>query len=165
MCPQASHSGLEQAHPLLIASLIADAGIKGIDAENLASSLPKRKHIKSCTLDAAIASTVCAAKLISKSKYLYLTADKGNNKEMGHFPKIVIWYDEESNTIQEFLLDIDATDKTSEDAARSIVHSLKKLFEEEDIKIHGIVTDSGGGGTLESLGWELQTFGVCSEIF
>lgn len=57
-----------------------------------------------------------------------MTDDNGNEKGMEHFPKIVIWYDNETNSIQEFLLDIDATDKTSEDAVRSIVHSLKILL-------------------------------------
>ena len=165
LVPQASHSGLEQAHSLLVAGLLADAKVEGIELSDISQALPKRRCFRRKTNISAIASTVCAAKSLKKAKFLYLTADKGNKQGMEHFPKIVSWYDEEERRVKEHLLDIDVTDKTSEDAAKAIVHSLQKLFPQDEIVLHGIVTDSGGGGTLESLGRELEKLGVCSEDF
>lgn len=79
---------------------------------------------------------------------------------MEHFPNIVSWFDEDKNCLKEHLLNTDATDKTSEDVAKVIVQSLLKLFPQEEIVLHGIMTDSGGGGMLESLGQELEKLGV-----
>ena len=84
---------------------------------------------------------------------------------MDHFAKIISWYDSELGKVEEFLLDIDISDKTSEDAAKAIQHSLKKLFPQEDIKLAGITTDSGGGGTLESLAAELKKLDLCTPDF
>ena len=42
--PQASHSGLEQAHSLLVTSLLADADIKAVNIDNLSSCLPNQKN-------------------------------------------------------------------------------------------------------------------------
>ena len=63
------------------------------------------------------------------------------------------------------MLDIDATDNKSKDGAKAIVHSLKKLFPDHEIKLSGITTDSGGGITLESVGEELDELGVCDDDF
>ena len=146
----------------MIASFLADAKINDLSLPDIPKLTPSRKLFHDCTLDSAVAATVITHRSISKTKYVYLSADKGNKKGMDHFPKVLSWFDPEQGQVQEFLVDIDAADTTSKDAALAIKNSLCKLFAEDEIKLDGITTDSGGA-TLDSLGEELQKLGITSE--
>ena len=60
--------------------------------------------------------------------------------------------------VETFLLDVDAAGDDSEEVAKAVSHCIRKLQSMTDVplRILGHTTDSGGGGTLESLLSELQ---------
>jgi len=61
-----------------------------------------------------------------------------------------------SYRVTEFLLDVDSSGSTSEDAARAIAYAIRtKLSRIVNFKLKGGATDSGGGGTKASLVREL----------
>lgn len=79
---------------------------------------------------------------------------------MNHFPKILSWWNPRLKRVEEVFKDIDVTGTASKEAAKAIQNSFKKIFPEEGVKLHGIVTNSGGGGTLGFLAAELDKLGL-----
>ena len=64
---------------------------------------------------------------LKKTDNVYMSSDKGNNQGLGHFVKILSWWDDVLEPVRQFTLDIDASEGCSSDCADAIVHSLKKL--------------------------------------
>jgi hypothetical protein len=76
-----------------------------------------------------------------------LSCDKGNKKGLSHFMKILSWWDKTEKKVQTFVLDIDASEGTSEGCAEAIQHSMKKVNKTTiTLPLKGQTTDSGGGG-------------------
>jgi hypothetical protein len=62
--------------------------------------------------------------------------------------KILSWYDQKTTCVVKQLLDIDASEGTTDDCGDAIAASLKKI---ENVQLQGQATDSGGGGVLDGL--------------
>jgi len=95
---------------------------------------------------------------------IYLSCDKGNKKGIGHFVKYVSrWLP--AGSVDKRLLDIDASGGSSAECAAGIQSSINKLKLNDNDKTHllyGTATDSGGGGTLESLYEKLSALELCA---
>ena len=65
------------------------------------------------------------------------------------------------------LVDVDKSGGSSNECALALKHSMKKLTGEETltVKLAGQMTDSGGGGTLESVAKELKVLGLQNDIY
>ena len=103
-----------------------------------------------------------AAVCIKKAGYYSLSFDKGDaaKGKMGGCVKIISWSDTSLKTekfldgqVQTFTLDADKTGGSSEDVADGIKFSMAKLCLNELNKPEctSFTTDSGGGGTVESV--------------
>ena len=84
-----------------------------------------------------------------EGKLVFLSCDKGNKKGVGHFIKILSWYNTDTFSVKKQIVDIDASEGTMEACADAIAFSLKKLG--GNLKLQGLTTDSGGGGVLDGL--------------
>ena len=84
-----------------------------------------------------------------EGKLVFLSCDKGNKKGVGHFIKILSWYNTDTFSVKKQIVDIDASEGTMEACADAIAFSLKKLG--GNLKLQGQTTDSGGGGVLDGL--------------
>ena len=117
--------------------------------------------IRTLTFDqAAKCLVVFAMKL--RNKRVFLSCDKGNKKGVGHFVKMLSYWDESENCVQFKCLDMDASEGDTNACSEAIEHSLKSVGE---IKLQGSTTDSGGGGVLESLASALQSRGICEDNY
>ena len=98
---------------------------------------------------------------------VFLSCHKENKKGLSHFVKILSWWDKAEKKVQTFLvLDIDASEGTSEGCAEAIQHSMKKVNKSAiTLPLKGQTTDSGGGGVLESLGNQLRKRNLCSPTY
>lgn len=95
-------------------------------------------------------------------KKICVAADKGNKKGVGHFAKILCWW--EDGRVHTELLDIDASGGTSKACAESLQASMNKLKLTDNVMTHlfnGQNTNSGGGGTLDSLHKHMKELNLC----
>jgi len=93
-------------------------------------------------------------------KKIHVACDKGNKKGVGHFAKTLCWW--EDSKVHTELLDIDASGGSSNECANSMRVSMNKLKLTDDANTHlfnGQNTDSGGGGTLDSLHKYMKALG------
>ena len=71
--------------------------------------------------------------------------------------------------VKTYMLDVDCTDKNTDNIAKAVQHSLKRLFGDKignvPIIIFGQCTNSGGGGTGQKLYRTLDGLGVTSELY
>ena len=84
---------------------------------------------------------------------------------MGHFVKYISFWSDREKKIRFELLDLDASEGTTEECADAIAKSLRKVNGGPNgcFLLHGQTTDSGGGGVIDSLAADLQAKGVCAE--
>jgi hypothetical protein len=84
---------------------------------------------------------------------LYLACDKGNcQKGINAFVKYLFWWDKDKKRVLTHMLDINAADNKSYDAASAIDTSLRKIDRPETKrKLAGHGSDAGRGGTGTSL--------------
>ena len=90
-------------------------------------------------------------------KKIYLSCDKGNKKGIGHFVKIVSYWDDDTKKVRKYLLDCEASGGTSKNCADAINFSLSRLDADGfHVLLSGQCTDAGGGGVGQSLFTELK---------
>ena len=76
------------------------------------------------------------------------------------------FFNPNTNTVEDFLIDCDEAGGSSEKIARAIKQSLEKLgYADREIILVGGTIDSGGGGTKESLKEALRKIGVVTECY
>ena len=89
---------------------------------------------------------------------MYLSCDKGNKKGVGHFCKVLSWWNPENGAVDTRVLDIDASGGKSSDCAAAVSASLNKLKKkpnDDSHRLSGQATNSGGGGVLDDLHKEM----------
>ena len=121
---------------------------------------PSRTCIEEITLDLAAEAVVLASHDMIRAKEVSLACDKADEKKgYGGCTKLVSWFDENA-TSEEFpdgrtrniILDADKSGNTSKEVAKAIRYSLEKYDIYNKVSCYFVGSDSGGGGTGESLG-------------
>jgi hypothetical protein len=102
---------------------------------------------------------------ICGAENVFLSCDKGNKMGLSHFAKILSWWDKIEKKVQTSVLDIDASEGTSEGCAEAIQHSMKEVHNTIALVLKEQTMDSGGGGVLEPLGKQLQKRGLCNATY
>ena len=149
--------------PLIVAAHYADAGLD-IDKMLLCSSLPSANALKECLLDVATDSIVQLRNELHGNSWVYIMFDKGQDNNLC---KRLAWWSVEEKKVKTVLVDVDKLGGSSNECALALKHSMKKLTGEETltVKLAGQMTDSGGGGTLESVAKELKALGLQNDIY
>jgi len=163
--PSLALSAAEFIIPCFVMACLWDTGIfKGVDMSKYPLSFPSDATLRQYNMNQAARDTMSLGEKIRHLK-LYLSCDKGNKKGMGHFVKVLSWWDQANPSVDLRLIDIDASGGSSEQCALAIQASINKLRKEDDAAthlLHGQTTDSGGGGVLEKLYEMMQPLGLCA---
>jgi hypothetical protein len=164
VAPGLSFYAAETFIPLVIAAFIADSDPHSLENfANLTTSFPSATALSECIMSYAVDCIIEVSLELEKAEYVFLTCDKGNKKGVGHFVKVLSWWDEILNRVRTFTLDIDASKGSSSACAEAIDHSLQKLI--AVLLLAGQSTDSGGGGVLEDLAKYLAEQKVTQKIY
>jgi hypothetical protein len=150
--PTLSGRSAEIVISCIIGSFCEDASIP-FDAEQVAKSSAK-SGVLSNILKRNGVDTIHALRELVKDTDLYIACDKGNcRKGINAFVKYLCWWDKEKKRVLKHVLDIDAADSKSLDAAEAIDTSLCKIDQpgQPKTKLAGQSSDAGGGGTGNSL--------------
>jgi hypothetical protein len=157
-CPALPLSQAATVLPLFSAAFLVDAGfMKKTDVVKFSKSFPSESMLRDLLFTLAAENSIALGEYL-KNKVVFLSCDKGNKKGIGHFVKILSWWDVAEERVRKQCLDIDAAEGTSALCATAICASLKKVG---NLKLQGQTTDSGGGGVLDGLAKKLDESFVC----
>jgi hypothetical protein len=163
--PGFSLAGAELAIPLVVAAILADSNLidDKIDLPFFSKSFASAHNLRDMLISSAVDSLIEIGNQIHPADIVFMSCDKGNKKGISHFVKILSLWDTVEKQVQTIVLDIDASEGTSEGCAEAIEHSMKKLNHAIALLIlTGQTTDSGGGGASESLMSELNKRNLCT---
>jgi hypothetical protein len=166
--PGFSLTGAELVIPLVVAAFLADSNLidDKIDLTLFSKSFASAHNLRDIVISSAVDSLIEIGNEICGADNVFMSCDKGNKKGLSHFVKILSWWDRVQKQVKTFVLDIDASEGTSEGCAEAIQHSMKKLNNTLALLIlTGQTTDSGGGGVLESLMEELKKRDLCTPTY
>jgi hypothetical protein len=152
-CPALPLSQAANIIPMVVAGVLVDVGI--LDQAKVSSfskSFPSETYLRDLVF-AFAAENIYELGCKIRNVQVFLSCDKGNKKGVGHFVKVLSWYDNETKSVRKQLLDIDGTEGLTDDCGEAIAVSLKKVG---SIKLQGQTTDSGGGGVLDGLHRSLE---------
>jgi hypothetical protein len=161
--PKISSLAWEGIFPFIVGSFLIDIG-HAVDSEQLANMTPCRQTIENILLDFAVESAMLVSDAINHSRIFYISYDKADsNKGMGGCVKLGATWDFRLET-EEFpdgrpvvaTIDADKSGDSSIEVAESVSHSINKMDLNEDTECHGLTSDSGGGGAVESGGEALD---------
>jgi hypothetical protein len=147
-CPALPLSQAANVIPLFVAGVLVDAGI--LDKAKVSAfskSFPSETYMRDLVFSFAAENIYHLGSKI-KGLFVFLSCDKGNKRGVGHFVKILSWYDTKTKSVMKQLLDIDASEGLTDDCGDAIAASMKKVG---NIMLQGQTTDSGGGGVLDGL--------------
>ena len=158
-----SFQSIQIAEPLLQYAFCLDNDIE-YNKEDVIFQAPSSKTYRRLIPNNAGLTVHQHIELLKSNPYVYVTCDKGSSEKRGQqnslFPKLLTWYCSATDKIEEMLLDLDRAVSKSSSAAEAVVYSLERLIKLSDYSLHltimGVFTDSGGGGTLESLLKEIR---------
>jgi len=162
--PALALSAAQHLFPLLLYAFFYDTGLmRNLELGKHATSFPSDNTLRKYNLLQATRDTMLLGRDLRERK-IYIACDKGNKKGVGHFVKVLASLDDDG-LVQPKLLDIDASGGTSAECAAAIKASMNKLKDNDDDVTHllyGQSTDSGGGGTLESLHEHMKVLQLCA---
>ena len=155
--PGISLTGAELVIPLVVAAFLADSNLieDNLDLSLFSKSFASAHNLRDILISFAVDSLIEVGNQIRGADNVFLSCDKGNKKGLSHFVKILSWWDRTQKKVQTFVLDIDASEGTSEGCAEAIKHSMKKLNDTVALLLKGQTTDSGGGGGVRVTGKEI----------
>ena len=163
--PKVSALGLEQIFPIFSMTLLQDMGIP-VTVEQALNMSPSASLMPKLIDEFATASMMVTADVIKKASHQYISFDKADASKgaLGGCAKLVSVWDS-SDKDEDFPdgkvfcvpLDGDKCGDSSEAVAKCVQHSIRKLgLDNADTMMNGVTTDSGGGGTLESVARQLE---------
>lgn len=164
-CPALALSAAQFLIPLIIYAFFYDTGLfdfKKFNQTKHAKSFPSGNTLRKCCSLQAARDTMLLGNELRNTKTC-MSCDKGNKKGVGHLVKYVSWWF--PGKVLKRLLDIDGSGGTGVECAAGIQCSMNKLKNHNDDLTHllyGTATDSGGGGTLESLYDQMVPLGLCA---
>jgi hypothetical protein len=165
--PGLSLTGAELVIPLFVAAFLADSNLISdkLDLNLFSKSFASAHNLRDILISFAVDSLIEAGNEIRGAENVFLSCDKGNKKGLSHFVKILSWWEKSQRKVKTFVLDIDASEGTSEGCAEAIKHSMMKLNGTIALLLKGQTTDSGGGGVLESLAEQLKKRDICTPTY
>jgi hypothetical protein len=140
-----SLTGAELAIPLVVAAFLADSYLidDKIDLPLFSKSFASARNLRDMLISSAVDSLIEIGNQIHLADNVFMSCDKGNKKGLSHFVKILSWWDKVEKQVQTFVLDVDASEGTSEGCAEAIEHSMKKLNHASALLIlTGLTTDN-----------------------
>jgi hypothetical protein len=158
----------EQMLPFSLQAFFKSTGINA-DFEQLRLLCPKRNTIENLIKDFGADTMLICIHSLERAGTYYLSFDKADASKgkMGGCVKIVSWFDETlisdeypDGQVLTMVLDCDKTGGTSKDVADGVAYSMKKLCLSALVSGAGATTDSGGGGTIESVVRALVGLGI-----
>ena len=161
--PALSLVAAETFIPVAVAAHIAMTGQYDLSQLDF-KCFPSQATLRQKLIEYAVDCLIILADAINDSK-IFITCDKGNKKGLGHFVKVLAWWNSISQKVQTFVLDIDVSDGSSSKCADAIAHSMKKVKAIVEVLLRGQTTDSGGGGVLENLAVELQKRDLTDDFY
>ena len=150
--------------PSIVAAFLLESKIlnyKTFDALEFARSFPSEFYFRSLMFEQAAKCLVSFAVEL-RDKRVFLSCDKGNKKGVGHFVKMLSYWNDSKSAVEFKCLDMDASEGDTNACAEAIEHSLKSVGA---IRLQGSTTDSGGGGVLDSLANALEAKGICQDNY
>ncbi len=97
--PRVSLYAAEQVLPLVVAALLADAGI-AFNPEALAKLCPSAKTLNSFIVDGSVESMLWLEEQFRDADAVLISCDKGNRKGIDHFPKVIsLWSKKERQVL------------------------------------------------------------------
>jgi hypothetical protein len=157
--PKTSSLSWEQSIPIILGSFLYDIGHQDISGEQLSGMSPSRQTLENLVFEFAVESAMLTRDSFEHGKILYTAFDKADATKglQGGCVKLGSTFDSRCKSeafpdgeVIVCTLDADKTGDTSMEVAQSVVHSFKKLCLISAV-VWGITTDSGGGGTVESV--------------
>ena len=162
--PALALSAAQFVVPLIVIAHLFETGMfTGMSMSQVAKSFPSDGTLRQYNFNQAARDTMSLGREI-RDKKVYVAADKGNKKGIGHFVKHLCWWRRDEPGVKVQLLDVDASGGTSKACAQAMRASINKLREVDDDGtnlLYGQTTDSGGGGVLEDFYGKLRPLGLC----
>ena len=147
--------------PAIVAAFFFECGLfsyKNFDLTAYSRSFPSEFYFRTLMYEQASMCLLGFGQSM-KDKLVFLACDKGNKKGVGHFIKMLSFWNIHSGAVEFKVLDMDASQGDTDACAEAIQYSLQKVG---GIKLQGSTTDSGGGGVLDSLAASLNSRGLCN---
>ena len=150
--------------------LIQPDDLGKLSFDDVASCTPSAKTIKVLAEEMrAKLNIIVEESILQDAIAVYFSADKAESKKKqdksqgSHFGKVISFWSDELERVDQHLLDADGSGGKSEECAEVAEDSIKRLLPEgkERHCLHGQCTDSGGGGTLGSFADELRKLNLC----
>jgi hypothetical protein len=146
--------------PLFVGAFLSEYGLLDEDSfTHFARSFPSEAYFRDLMFSFAAENLLELGEKL-KGKLVFLSCDKGSKKGIGHFVKVLSWFD--GTRVQKQILDIDASEGSTDLCANAIRASLQKVGV---TKLHGQTTDSGGGGVLTGLATALRARNLCHDNY
>jgi len=163
--PALANAATQYLFPLIFFAFFHDTGLfDKLDLDLFSQSFPSDWSFRKFTIHQAVRDTILLGNEFHKSE-IYMACDKGNKKGVGHFAKCVSKWNREGS-INLRLLDVNAAGGSSVECAAATQASMNKLKNDETDQdshlLYGQNTDSGGGGTLESLHLAMEPLSLCA---
>ena len=157
--PKIAALAWEQIVPFILRAFLLNYDFD-VPIERLACVCPCRTTIENNLRRFATDSVLVCIKSIEDCGNYSLSFDKADKSKgkMGGCIKVVatfdlklIWIEFPDGEVRTMQLDADKTGDSSKDVAAGVAFSMKKLNLSENVLGMGVTTDSGGGGTLNSV--------------
>jgi hypothetical protein len=170
LMPHISSLSWEQSIAMMYGALLHDIGEHNVTTEQLANMSPSRETMENLVFEFAVESCMLTRDAFEKSTIVYTAFDKTDSAKgkMGGCVKLGAAFDTRQvsadypdGEVIVAVLDADKSGDSSKEVAESIVLSFKR-FKLKDAHLCGITTDSGGGGTIESVAVHLVGMGLLS---
>jgi len=162
--PTLALSAAQCLFPLLLCVFFHDTCLlNGLSIDKFAKAFPSDNTLQKCNFSQAACDNMVLGNNLSNMK-MRVSCDKGNKRGVGHVVKVLLDLSNDG-FVQTRLLDVDAAGGTSKDAAAAIQASMNKLKSNDDDDthlLHDQATDSGDGGTVESLHNEMKELGLAA---
>jgi hypothetical protein len=112
---------------VIVAAFFADLNLmdNNTDLELFSKSFASASNLPNMLISSAVDCLMEIGNQICLADNVFMSCDKGNKKGLSHFVKILSWWDKIQKKVQTFVLDVDASEGTSEGCAKAIEHSMK----------------------------------------
>ena len=156
--PKTSSLSWEQTIAIVLGAFLFDIG-SDVSGEQLADISPTRQTMENLLFEFAVESAMLTRDAFEHGKVIYTAFDKADSSKGLHGGCVKLGATFDSRRKSEAFpdgevivctLDADKTGNSSMEVGQSVVHSFNKLCLVSAI-LWGITTDSGGGGTVESV--------------